>query len=93
MEWILPKAGFLSSEVDEAVPTILQANQKLFGLVKDVNHLIMAVAQEAVNTVHTSSMSERAVLVRLLMRAAGFYQGALMLAERAMYVECRAMAP
>ncbi|MEB0228422.1 hypothetical protein [Pseudomonas sp. 10S4] len=92
MQWELPLAGFLSSEVDEAVPAILQANEELFALAKDVNHLIMAIAQEALNTVHTSSMDEGAVLVRLLMRAAGFYQGALLMAERGMYVECRAMA-
>lgn len=75
MEWSLPKAGFLSTDVEDAVPAILQANDELFGFARDVNHLIMAIAQEAVNTVHTSSMSEEAVLVRLLMRAAGFYQG------------------
>ncbi|MES3708736.1 hypothetical protein QC590_10880 [Pseudomonas putida] len=92
MECNLPKAGFLSSDIDKAIPGILQANNELFLLTKDVNHLIMAIAQEAVNTVHTSSMSEEAVLVRLLMRAAGFYQGALLMAERGMFVECRAMA-
>ncbi|WP_137983601.1 DUF5677 domain-containing protein [Pseudomonas viridiflava] len=92
MQWELPLAGFLSSEVDDAVPVILQANEELFALAKDVNHLIMAIAQEALNTVHTGSMEDRAVLVRLLMRAAGFYQGALLLAERGMYVECRSMA-
>lgn len=92
MQWELPLAGFLSSEVEESVPAILQANEELFVLAKDVNHLIMAIAQEALNTVHTSSMEDGAVLVRLLMRAAGFYQGALLMAERGMYVECRAMA-
>lgn len=92
MEWKLPEAGFLSSDVEDAVPAILQANDELFGFARDVNHLIMAIAQDAVNTVHTSSMSEEAVLVRLLMRAAGFYQGALLMAERGMFVECRAMA-
>jgi len=92
MEWNIPKAGFLSSEVEDAVPAILGANHELFGLARDANHLIMAIVQETVNTVHTSSMSEEAVLVRLLMRAAGFYQGALLMAERGMFVECRAMA-
>ncbi|WP_095159891.1 DUF5677 domain-containing protein [Pseudomonas sp. Irchel 3E13] len=92
MQWKLPLAGFLSSEIDDAAALIREANQELFGLAKDVNLLIMAMAQEALNTVHTSSMDEEAVLVRLLMRAAGFYQGALLMAERGMYVECRAMA-
>jgi hypothetical protein len=92
MKWQLPLAGFLSEEVDQAVPAILQANEKLFALANDVNHLIMAMAQEALNTVQTGSMEDDAVLVRLLMRAAGFYQGALLMAERGMYVECRAMA-
>lgn len=92
MQWELPLAGFLSSEADELVPIILQANERFFALAKDVNQLIMAMVQESLNTVHTSSMADDAVLVRLLMRAAGFYQGALLMAERGMYVECRAMA-
>ncbi|MEF9896762.1 MAG: hypothetical protein RR736_18900 [Pseudomonas sp.] len=92
MQLKLPPAGFLSSEIDEAVPAILQANEELFALARDVNHLIMAISQEALNTVHTSSMDVGAVVVRLLMRAAGFYQGALLMAERGMHVECRAMA-
>lgn len=44
-----------------------------FVLAKDVNQLMMAMAQESLNIVHTSSMADDAVLVRLLMRAAGFY--------------------
>ena len=92
MQRELTLAGFLSSEVDELVPIILQANEKFFALAKDVNHLMMAIAQVSLNTVHTSSMADGAVLVRLLMRAAGFYQGALLMAERGMHVECRAMA-
>lgn len=92
MQRELPQAGFLSSEVEELVPIILQANERLFALAKDVNHLMMAIAQVSLNTVHTSSMADGAILVRLLMRAAGFYQGALLMAERGMYVECRAMA-
>ncbi|MEG8231502.1 DUF5677 domain-containing protein [Pseudomonas orientalis] len=92
MQWELPPAGFLSSEADELVPIVLQANERFFALAKDVNQLMMAMAQESLNTVHTSSMADDAVLVRLLMRAAGFYQGALLMAERGMYVECRAMA-
>ncbi|MCD5972323.1 DUF5677 domain-containing protein [Pseudomonas quasicaspiana] len=92
MQWELPPAGFLSSEADELVPIVLQANERFFALAKDVNQLMMAMAQESLNTVQTSSMADDAVLVRLLMRAAGFYQGALLMAERGMYVECRAMA-
>ncbi|GGJ20923.1 hypothetical protein GCM10009085_13840 [Pseudomonas avellanae] len=72
MQWELPPAGFLSSEADELVPIVLQANERFFALAKDVNQLIMAMAQESLNTVHTSSMADDAVLVRLLMRAACF---------------------
>lgn len=91
MKWELPLGGFLSSNVEESIPAIKKANAELFDFSKDVNHLFMKVANEAVNTVQTGSMAQESITVRLLLRGAGSFQGHLLLAERGMHVESRVM--
>ncbi|MWV13624.1 hypothetical protein F3I62_16090 [Pseudomonas sp. R-28-1W-6] len=91
MTWTLPPAGFLSLDIDEAIPAIREANADLFDFSKEVNHLLMKLAEQAVNTVQTSSMEQGAVVVRLLLRGAGSFQGHLLMAERGMHVESRIM--
>jgi hypothetical protein len=87
-----PSAGFLSSEVDEARSAILDANVESFALCKDANLVMMKIVQEALDSVHTTSWDPKAVVVRLLLRAAGAHQGAMLLSERGMHVEGRTMA-
>jgi hypothetical protein len=92
MDVKVPAAGFLSSEIDDTRPAIMEANAMSFALSKDANLLMMKIVQEALDSVHTTSWDPKAVVVRLLLRATGAFQGAMLLAERGMYVEGRIMA-
>lgn len=92
MNWKVPPAGFLGSEVDSVCEAIMEANADWFSLAKSTNLLTMRIVQEALDTVHTTSWAPEAVAVRLLLRAAGVYQGALLMTQRGMHVEGRIMA-
>lgn len=92
MNWKVPPAGFLGSELDSACEAIMEANSDWFSLAKSTNLLTMRIVQEALDNVHATSWSAEAIAVRLLLRAAGVYQGALLLAQRGMHVEGRIMA-
>lgn len=92
MSWNVPPAGFLGSELDSACEAIVEANADWFSLAKTTNLLTMRIVQEALDTVHESSWSAEAIAVRLLLRAAGVFQGALLMAQRGMHVEGRIMA-
>lgn len=92
MNWKVPPAGFLGSELDSACEAIMEANCDWFSLAKSTNLLTMRIVQEALDNVHATSWSAEAIAVRLLLRAAGIYQGALLLAQRGMHVEGRIMA-
>ncbi|KQM56036.1 hypothetical protein ASE80_02935 [Pseudomonas sp. Leaf15] len=52
----------------------------------------MRIVQEALDKIHANSWSAEAIAVRLLLPAAGVYQGALLMAQRGMHVEGRIMA-
>lgn len=92
MNWKVPPAGFLGSELDSACEAIVEANADWFSLAKTTNLLTMRIVQEALDKVHATSWSADAIAVRLLLRAAGVYQGALLMAQRGMHVEGRIMA-
>jgi hypothetical protein len=92
MNWKVPPAGFLGSELDSACEAIVEANADWFSLAKSTNLLTMRIMQEALDKVHATSWSAEAIAVRLLLRAAGIYQGALLMAQRGMHVEGRIMA-
>lgn len=92
MNWKVPPAGFLGSELDSACEAIVEANADWFSLAKNTNLLTMRIVQAALDKVHATSWSAEAIAVRLLLRAAGVYQGALLMAQRGMHVEGRIMA-
>jgi len=73
--------GFLSTETQDAIPEFRDANADLFNLAEDVNRLLMRIAHTAMDTAKTNLQSKESVAVRLVLRAAGTFQGAVLLAE------------
>ena len=92
MTWTVPPAGFLGREIDLACDEITEANADWFALAKSTNLLTMRIVQEALDTIQSTLWSAEAIAVRLLLRAAGVYQGALLMTQRGMHVEGRIMA-
>lgn len=83
--------GFLSTETESAIPEFRDANADLFQLAEDVNRLLMRIAHTAMDTAKTNLQSPESVAVRLVLRAAGTFQGAVLLAERGLVADARTL--
>lgn len=83
--------GFLSTETESAIPEFRDANADLFHLAEDVNRLLMRIAHTAMDTAKTNLQSPESVAVRLVLRAAGTFQGAVLLAERGLVADARTL--
>ena len=66
------------------------ANRAWFGLVQDLNTVLMGITNASVAAVKGTSWSKEAVAVRLLLRTTSF-QGVVLLSERGMVAPARAL--
>lgn len=83
--------GFLSTETQDAIPEFRDANADLFNLAEDVNRLLMSIAHAAADAAKTNLQAPESIAVRLVLRAAGTFQGAVLLAERGLVADARTL--
>lgn len=83
--------GFLSSDMTKATATFCAENAEWFELAGKVNTALVRAAHTAAKVARADKMAPEAVATRLLMRSCGAFQGALLLAERAMATEARVL--
>jgi hypothetical protein len=83
---------FLSAGVTNGIAGLRAENADWFKLAEDTNTAFMRTAAAATNAVHSTSITPRAVAVRVLLRSCGTLQGVILLTERGMVAEGRTLA-
>jgi len=85
-------AGYLSTQAEQIRADVRSDNPEWFQLAEDLNAILVRIAFHATNTVKTDNWAPQAVATRILLRASGTFQGAVLLAERGMTAEARILA-
>lgn len=90
-ESIFSGEGFLSAEIKDYIPAVRKGNSELFDLAEELNRLLMRIAHAATEAAKTNLQSPESVAVRLVLRASGTFQAALLLAERGNVADARTL--
>ncbi len=83
--------GYLSGVVTDAIAEIREENAVWFSLAEEASRAMQGSAAFGTETVQTDQLHANAVATRLMMRAAGNLQAAILMAERAMIAEGKTM--